>query len=184
MKTAEPEAAILGLRVLDPAVGSGHFLVAAARRIARRLASVRTGDPEPAPEAVRHALRDVVGRCLYGIDVNPMAVELCKVSLWMEGTEPGRALSFLDSHIVCGNALLGAYPSTSARRNPGRCIHGSIRRRQEVRRELAGAAIALNGGTGNLAAGSRPARPRPQRSRKRAHGGGGAARRQCRGPSR
>ena len=80
-------------RSCDPACGSGHFLVAAAHRIAKRLARVRTGDEEPSPEATRHALRDVVGRCLYGVDVNPMAVELCKVSLWMEALEPGRPLS-------------------------------------------------------------------------------------------
>jgi hypothetical protein len=116
--TPDPEAAILALKVLDPAVGSGHFLMASGRRIARRLASVRTGDAEPAPEAVRHALRDVIGRCLYGIDVNPMAVELCKVSLWMEGTEPGRPLSFLDHHIVCGNALLGTTPRLLAKGVP------------------------------------------------------------------
>jgi hypothetical protein len=50
---------------------------AAAHRIAKRLASVRTDDDEPSPEANSRALRDVVGRCLYGVDVNPMAVELC-----------------------------------------------------------------------------------------------------------
>lgn len=101
------EEAILDLKVVDPACGSGHFLVAAAHRIAKRLASVRTGDEEPSPEATRHALRDVVSRCLYGVDVNPMAVELCKVSLWMEALDPGRPLSFLDAHIKCGNSLLG-----------------------------------------------------------------------------
>jgi len=107
----EPESAILALKVLDPACGSGHFLIAAAHRIAKRLAAVRTGDDEPAPEAVRTALRDVIGRCIYGVDVNPMAVELCKVSLWMEALEPGRPLSFLDHHIVCGNSLLGTTPA-------------------------------------------------------------------------
>ncbi|MBX6369876.1 MAG: N-6 DNA methylase, partial [Rhodospirillales bacterium] len=101
------EEAILELKVCDPACGSGHFLVAAAHRIAKRLASVRTGDEEPSPEATRHALRDVVSRCLYGVDVNPMAVELCKVSLWLEALDPGRPLSFLDAHIRCGNSLLG-----------------------------------------------------------------------------
>jgi hypothetical protein len=104
---AKGEEAILDLKVCDPACGSGHFLVAAAHRIAKRLASVRTGDEEPSPEATRHALRDVVSRCLYGVDVNPMAVELCKVSLWMEALDPGRPLSFLDAHIKCGNSLLG-----------------------------------------------------------------------------
>ena len=104
----DPEQAILDLKVCDPACGSGHFLVAAARRIARRLASVRSGDDEPSPRDVQKALRDVVGRCIYGVDLNPMAVELCKVSLWMEAIEPGLPLSFLDSHIHCGNAVLGA----------------------------------------------------------------------------
>ncbi|MFO0651305.1 MAG: N-6 DNA methylase [Polyangiales bacterium] len=103
----DPEGALLALKVCDPACGSGHFLVAAARRIAKRVASVRTGDEEPSPEATRHALRDVVGRCIYGVDLNPMAVELCKVSLWLEAIEPGRPLSFLDAHIRQGNALLG-----------------------------------------------------------------------------
>ena len=106
----DPEQAILGLSVLDPACGSGHFLIAAANRIAQRLASVRAGGIEPAPQEVRAALRDVVGRCLHGIDVNPMAVELCKVSLWLEATEPGKPLSFLDHRIACGNALLGTTP--------------------------------------------------------------------------
>ena len=117
-QSPEPETALLDLRVLDPAVGSGHFLVAAGRRIAHRLASVRTGELEPAPEAVRHALRDVVGRCLFGIDVNPMALELAKISLWLEAMEPGRPLSFLDHHLVLGNALLGATPAMLARPIP------------------------------------------------------------------
>jgi hypothetical protein len=113
-----PEAAILALTVCDPATGSGHFLIAAAHRIARRLASVRTGDEEPAPEAMHKALRDVIGRCLYGVDVNPMAVELCKVSLWMEALEPGKPLSFLDAHIQCGNSLLGTTPDLMAKGIP------------------------------------------------------------------
>lgn len=110
-----PEAqAILNLKVIDPAVGSGHFLIAAAHRMAKRLAQVRTGDDEPAPEVTRRALRDVIGRCLYGIDVNPMSAELCKVALWMEALEPGKPLSFLDHHIVVGNSLLGTTPDLIA----------------------------------------------------------------------
>jgi hypothetical protein len=105
------EDAILDLKICDPACGSGHFLIAAGHRIAKRLAGSRTGDDEPSPEAVRHALRDVVGRCLYGVDINPMAVELCKVSLWMEALEPGKPLSFLDHHIQCGNSLIGTTPA-------------------------------------------------------------------------
>ncbi|WP_037409303.1 Eco57I restriction-modification methylase domain-containing protein [Candidatus Solirubrobacter pratensis] len=110
----EPEAALLALRVMDPACGSGHFLIAAANRIARRLAQVRTGELEPAPDALRHAVRDVIGSCVYGVDVSPMAVELCKVSLWLEALEPGRPLSFLDHRIVAGNSLLGTTPELLA----------------------------------------------------------------------
>jgi hypothetical protein len=110
-KQPDPEKAILDLKVCDPACGSGHFLIAAAHRMANRLAAVRTGDEEPSPEAVRKALRDIVGRCLYGVDINPMAVELCKVNLWLEALEPGKPLSFLEHHIQCGNSLLGATPA-------------------------------------------------------------------------
>lgn len=105
------QAAILNLKVVDPACGSGHFLVAAAHRLARRLATVRTGEGEPAPEATRSALRDVISNCIYGVDINPMSVELCKVSLWMEALEPGKPLSFLDAHIQCGNSLVGVSPN-------------------------------------------------------------------------
>ncbi|MDE2126265.1 MAG: N-6 DNA methylase [Armatimonadetes bacterium] len=111
VKKPNPEQAILDLKVCDPACGSGHFLIAAAHRMAKRLASVRTGDEEPSPEATRTALRHIIGRCVYGVDVNPMAVELCKVALWMEALEPGRPLSFLDHHIQCGNSLLGTTPA-------------------------------------------------------------------------
>jgi hypothetical protein len=113
-RSRDAEMAILRLKVCDPACGSGHFLVAAAHRIARRLAAVRTGDGEPSPDALRRALRDVIGRCLYGVDVNEMAVELCKVSLWLEALEPGKPLSFLDHRIVCGNSLLGTTPALLA----------------------------------------------------------------------
>ncbi len=114
----DPAATILGLKVCDPACGSGHFLVAAAHRIARRLARARTGEEEPSPEAYRTALRDVIGHCIHGVDVNPMAVELCKVSLWMEALEPGKPLSFLDHKIRCGNSLLGATPTLLAKGIP------------------------------------------------------------------
>ena len=111
LKQPDAAQAILRLKVCDPACGSGHFLIAAAHRLAKHLASVRTGDDEPAPEAVRTALRDVIGHCIYGVDINPMAVELCKVSLWMEALEPGKPLSFLDHRIQCGNSLIGATPA-------------------------------------------------------------------------
>ena len=106
-----PRSAFLDLAVCDPACGSGHFLVAAARRIAVRAAGAETGEPTPSEAAVRSALRRVVGRCIYGVDINPMAAELARVSLWMEAIEPGRPLSFLDANVRVGNALLGVTPA-------------------------------------------------------------------------
>ena len=109
--------ALLRLAVVDPAAGSGHFLLAAARRLASHLARIQANGTPSAAE-YRHALRQVVSRCIFGVDLNPMAVELCRVSLWMEAVEPGRPLSFLDSHIQCGNALLGTTPELMAKGIP------------------------------------------------------------------
>ncbi len=106
----EKETALLSLKVCDKAAGSGHFIIRAGHRIARHLARVRSGEEEPSPSVYRTALRDVIGHCLYGVDINPMAVELCKVTLWLEALEPGKPLSFLDHHIRCGNSLLGTTP--------------------------------------------------------------------------
>ncbi|WP_328724574.1 Eco57I restriction-modification methylase domain-containing protein [Streptomyces sp. NBC_00259] len=105
---------LLSLTVCDPACGSGHFLVASARRIAKRVASVRERNPEPTVDAMRHALHEVVARCIYGVDLNPMAVELAKVSLWLEALEPGKPLGFLDAHVKHGNGLIGATPKLLA----------------------------------------------------------------------
>lgn len=106
---SNPVEALLGLSIVDPACGSGHFLLAAARRLAAHVARLQANGTPSAGE-YRHALRQVVGRCIFGVDVNPMAVELCKVGLWMEAVEPGLPLTFLNSHIQHGNALLGATP--------------------------------------------------------------------------
>lgn len=103
--------ALLLLKICDPACGSGHFLIAAAHRIAKRLAAIRMEDAEASPESYREALRDVISHCIYGVDVNEMAVELCKVNLWIEALNPGRPLSFLDHHIKWGNSLLGTVSS-------------------------------------------------------------------------
>ena len=108
---AAPEAALLAIRVIDPACGSGHFLLAAARRLAERLAllrSVASGyEGAIRPKDYRHALREVVAHCIYGVDRNPMAVELARMALWLEGFEEGRPLDFLDHHLQVGDALLG-----------------------------------------------------------------------------
>jgi methylase of polypeptide subunit release factors len=107
LKANNPEAALLSLRVADVACGSGHILLAAARRIGQELAVVRTGEDQPSPLAMRTAVRDVIRHCIYGVDLNPLAVELCKVALWLEAHVPGEPLSFLDHHIKCGNAIVG-----------------------------------------------------------------------------
>jgi hypothetical protein len=109
--------ALLGLSIVDPACGSGHFLLAAARRLAAHLARLQANGT-PSGAEYRHALRQVVGKCIYGVDLNPMAVELCKVSLWMEAVEPGLPLTFLNSHIQHGNALLGTTPELMAKGIP------------------------------------------------------------------
>jgi hypothetical protein len=107
-KKTDPEKAMLSLKVCDPACGSGHFLIAAAQRIARRLARFRACDEEPSLELLHRTLREVIGHCIYGVDINPMSVELCKLGLWLEAVEPGKPLNFLDHHIKSGNSLLGA----------------------------------------------------------------------------
>ena len=107
--------ALLKLTVIDPACGSGHFLLAAARRIATRVARIRA-EGTPSVADFRHALRDVARRCLHGVDRNPMAVELTKVALWIETVDPGLPLGFFDAQIRCGDFLLGVFDLNAWRR--------------------------------------------------------------------
>lgn len=100
------EQALLSISVIDPACGSGHFLLGAARRLATHLARSRAGGT-PTPQDYRHALRDVVTHCIFGVDRNPMAVELARTALWLETFTADRPLGFLDHHLQCGDALLG-----------------------------------------------------------------------------
>lgn len=116
LKAPDPAKALLNLRVADIACGSGHILLAAARRIATELAIVRTGEEQPSPSAFRAAIRDVIRECIYGVDLNPLAVELCKVALWLEAHIPGEPLNFLDHHIKCGNAIVGFVSREEAER--------------------------------------------------------------------
>jgi hypothetical protein len=97
--------AILKLSVIDPACGSGHFLLGAARRMASRVALLRDSEAPDYPAA----MRDVTSHCIYGVDRNPMAVELAKVALWIETVEPGKPLTFLDGNIRCGDSLIGVF---------------------------------------------------------------------------
>ncbi|GLW08701.1 hypothetical protein Misp01_38310 [Microtetraspora sp. NBRC 13810] len=116
---------ILDLKVADIACGSGAFLVAAARYLAERLmeawrqADVATGTPH---ELRVHALRTVVATCLYGADINAMAVEMCKLSLWLVSLDPKLPFSFVDDKVLLGNSLLGV---TDARQLKARNIDPS-----------------------------------------------------------
>lgn len=126
---------ILSLRVLDPAMGSGAFLVAACRYLAAayEAALVRDGGPAAADltEAERSGFRRrIAQRCLYGVDINPMAVQLGRLSLWLATLAADRPLTFLDHHLRTGNSLAGASladlcsrsPSPRARRSAGRAL--------------------------------------------------------------
>lgn len=98
---------LLDLKVCDAASGSGHFVLAMARTIAWYLCVARTGEDNPASKDYHEALREVIQKCVYAVDYNPDAVELCKVVLWIEGYCAGKPLSFLDHHIRCGNSVVG-----------------------------------------------------------------------------
>jgi hypothetical protein len=145
MKNPDPENTLLSLKVVDPACGSGHFLIAAAHRIAKDVAVVRTGEGEPPLEILRDALRDVVANCIYGVDVNPLAVELCKVALWLESLDPRKPLGFLDHRIKCGNSIIGVTPELISKGIPDdafkpvegddSAVASSIRRRNREERK-------------------------------------------------
>ncbi len=98
---------LLHIKVCDPAAGSGHFLLATARTLAWYHARVTSGEENPAPVVFRASLRQVIQHCIYGVDLNPDAVELCKLALWIESHDSGKPLSFLDHKIRCGNSLVG-----------------------------------------------------------------------------
>ena len=106
-KEDETKKKLLDLKVCDVACGSGHILLSAARRIALEVARIETGEQQPNPASFRHSLKEVIKNCIYGVDKNPLAVELCKVALWLESHNPGEPLSFLDHKIKCGDAIVG-----------------------------------------------------------------------------
>ncbi|MBU4075506.1 MAG: N-6 DNA methylase, partial [Euryarchaeota archaeon] len=106
---------ILSIKVLDPAMGSGHFLVEACEFLANKLVEA-WGEARPeelesvevAEHDVHWARREVVRHCIFGVDLNPMAVELAKLSLWLETVAANKPLTFLDHHLKVGNSLIGA----------------------------------------------------------------------------
>ncbi|MCK4284088.1 MAG: hypothetical protein KAX44_07200, partial [Candidatus Brocadiae bacterium] len=131
----DPPTRVLELKVLDPALGSGHFLVGALDYMTTRLAAMLNEYADsPVFERIRDDRRKIVEslkkqaieadeqkltdenllrrmimkRCLYGVDLNPLAVELSKLSLWLHAFTAGAPLSFLDHHVKCGNSLIGS----------------------------------------------------------------------------
>ena len=107
MDGADKAKELLKMKVCDAASGSGHIALAMARTLAWYVCTLRTGEDNPASLDYREALREVIQKCIYAVDYNPDAVELCKVVLWIEGYCAGKPLSFLDHHIRCGNSVVG-----------------------------------------------------------------------------
>lgn len=103
----EKVRSLLSMKVCDAASGSGHIILAMARTLAWYICTLRTGEDNPASQDYREALREVIQKCIYAVDYNPDAVELCKVVLWIEGYCAGKPLSFLDHHVRCGNSVVG-----------------------------------------------------------------------------
>lgn len=102
--------ALLSLKVCDPACGSAAFLIAATEYLGLKLAQIKVNDEYPADKDIRHARREVLRHCIYGVDINPLSVELAKVSLWLTAATDDQPLNFLDHKIKCGNSLVGATP--------------------------------------------------------------------------
>jgi len=117
--------AILSINILDPAMGSGHFLVGAVDFLSQKLMEAMLKDSEAgkiadtAPYTNDWARRDVVSHCIYGVDLNELAVELAKVGLWLSTISKDKPLSFLDHRLKSGNSLIGAR-LTNLRYFPGK----------------------------------------------------------------
>ena len=130
VRDATPER-ILQLRIVDPAMGSGAFLVAACRFLATAYETslLRSGGCHASDlgEAERVGIRRAIAeRCLYGVDLNPMAVQLARLSLWLATLAADRPLSFLDHRLQVGDSLLGTWlaqlrhpPSSRRRQHSG-----------------------------------------------------------------
>ncbi|WP_027474646.1 Eco57I restriction-modification methylase domain-containing protein [Curvibacter gracilis] len=165
-------AELLDLKICDPAMGSGAFLVQACRWLADRLveawaqaeamsrtvsADGRVVDADASNEPLPHdteartivARRLIAERCLYGVDLNPLAVELAKLSIWLVTLAKGRPFGFLDHNLRCGDSLLGIYrldqltqlsmnPTSQGQlrlfgQNIERAVHEAIKLRQRLR---------------------------------------------------
>jgi hypothetical protein len=141
--TDKKEDALLNISVCDPASGSGAFLIAANNFLAQRLAGLRADSNYPPEDQIREARRDVLRNCIYAVDLNPMAIELAKVSLWINSAVEDRPLNFLDHHIKQGNSLIGTnerhlrngIPYEAYEKSKGRESHPGNEARKQVRKE-------------------------------------------------
>lgn len=149
--------AILALRVCDPAVGAGSFLVGAAQRLAKHLAQARSCDAgvdAAGPELWGQALQDVIARCLHGVDIDPLSVGLCQVGLWLESGASPHLLDALETRIRVGNSIFGATPALIARGLPDEAffpmqgddpaVCRALRERNREERREGGAAVAVS----------------------------------------
>ena len=116
-------------------MGSGAFLVAACRYLALACerANLEAGGPECDDDMRAAWRRRAAQRCLFGVDANPMAVQLAQLSLWLATLAPGRPLTFLDHHLLCGDSLIGASPADVMRQPPGRTAGGGYAARPRSR---------------------------------------------------
>jgi Eco57I restriction-modification methylase/restriction-modification enzyme MmeI-like protein len=145
---------ILDLRIADIACGSGAFLVAAADYLAGRLVEAWHRDgvaPDKSPHDQKtQAIREVIANCIYGADINVMAVEMCKLSLWLVSLDPKLPFSFVDDKILHGNSLLGLTDARQLKRqhvNPDAAstqgslfdldVDGILRQAKALRRRMA-----------------------------------------------
>jgi len=139
----EQSEALLDITVCDPACGSGAFLIAANNYLANELAKIRSDSGYPDERTLRSARRDVVQHCIYGVDKNPMAVELAKVSLWINSAVEDKPLNFLNHRIRCGNSIVGTtskligegLPDDAYETSQGRDWHPGNDIRRRVRNE-------------------------------------------------
>jgi tRNA1(Val) A37 N6-methylase TrmN6 len=145
-------AELLRLRIVDPACGTGVFLIAAAERVARRIDALQRGIPMSAEN--EGSLRDVVCRCLYGVDIAPTTVSLCRLVLWFACGEPYRPITALQQHIRCGNSTFGVWPGFESAGVPDSAFEVTDGDDVELARVLRLRNKAERRGTSNPGAGS------------------------------
>lgn len=106
---AERIQAVLAINVLDPSMGSGHFPVEVTEYIARYLVALGIQSEDSDEGDLTYWKRRVAQQCIYGVNLNPLAVELAKLSLWLVTVAKDRPLNFLDHHLRPGNTLIGSW---------------------------------------------------------------------------